>query len=65
MWGAAGALGGWLFQQATGRVLEATGSNYALVFLACGFAYVTAWVVIHLLVPRMTPAAVPGVAPSA
>ncbi len=62
--GAAGALGGWLFQQATGRVLEATGSNYSLVFLACGFAYVTAWVVIHLLVPRMAPAAVPGAAPA-
>jgi ACS family hexuronate transporter-like MFS transporter len=58
--GAAGALGGWLFQQATGRVLEATGRNYALVFAACGLAYVTAWLIIHVLVPRMAPAAVPG-----
>jgi ACS family hexuronate transporter-like MFS transporter len=58
--GAAGALGGWLFQQATGRVLEATGRNYALVFGACGLAYVTAWTIIHVLVPRMAPAAVPG-----
>jgi ACS family hexuronate transporter-like MFS transporter len=58
--GAAGALGGWLFQQATGRVLEATGRNYALVFAACGLAYLTAWTIIHVLVPRMAPAAVPG-----
>jgi ACS family hexuronate transporter-like MFS transporter len=54
--GAAGALGGWIFQQATGAVLETTGSNYALVFIACGLAYVTALAIIHLLVPRMQPA---------
>jgi ACS family hexuronate transporter-like MFS transporter len=60
--GAAGALGGWIFQQATGEVLQRTGSNYALVFIACGLAYVTALAVIHLLVPRMQPATgdVPG-----
>jgi ACS family hexuronate transporter-like MFS transporter len=56
MGGAAGALGGWLFQQGTGYVLETTGSNYSLVFVACGFAYVTALAVIHLLVPRLQPA---------
>jgi ACS family hexuronate transporter-like MFS transporter len=51
--GAAGALGGWLFQQAIGNILQSTGSNYSLVFVICGFAYVTALAVIHLLVPRM------------
>ena len=53
--GAAGALGGWLFQRATGRILEATGSNYAIIFAICGLAYVTAWGMIHLLAPRLAP----------
>jgi ACS family hexuronate transporter-like MFS transporter len=48
-----GALGGVLFQRATGWVLQHNGSNYTPVFLACGFAYVTALLIIHLLVPRL------------
>jgi MFS transporter, ACS family, hexuronate transporter len=39
----------------TGRILEATGS-YVPVFLMAAFAYLTALVVIHLLVPRLEPA---------
>jgi ACS family hexuronate transporter-like MFS transporter len=54
--GFAGAMGGVLFQRATGRILEATGNNYAIIFTICGLAYVTAWVVMHLLVPRLQPA---------
>jgi MFS transporter, ACS family, aldohexuronate transporter len=54
--GFAGAMGGVLFQQATGRILEATGSNYSIVFSICGFAYVSALLVIHLLVPKLEPA---------
>jgi ACS family hexuronate transporter-like MFS transporter len=48
-----GAAGGVLFQRATGWVLQHNGSNYTPVFLACGFAYVTALLIIHLLVPRL------------
>jgi len=48
-----GAAGGVLFQRATGWVLQHNGSNYTPVFLAWGFAYVTALLIIHLLVPRL------------
>ena len=51
----AGAMGGVLFQRTTGRVLEATGSDYAPIFVVCGLAYVTAWALIHLLAPRLAP----------
>jgi len=54
--GFAGAMGGVLFQRATGRILEATGNNYSLIFAVCGLAYVTALLVMHLIVPRLEPA---------
>jgi len=54
----AGAMGGVLFQQITGRVLDANGSNYTPIFLVCGLAYITAWLIIHLLAPRLEPAAI-------
>jgi len=54
--GFSGAIGGVLFQRATGSILQANGSNYTPIFLACGFAYVAAWLIIHLLVPHMQPA---------
>ena len=60
--GFAGAMGGVLFQRVTGRVLEATGNNYTYIFVVCGLAYVTAWLIIHLLVPRLEPAKLDGVA---
>ena len=60
--GFAGAMGGVLFQRVTGRVLEATGNNYTYIFVVCGLAYVTAWVVIHLLAPRLEPAKLDGIA---
>jgi len=53
--GFAGAMGGVLFQWLTGRILDATGGNYASIFAVCGFAYVTAWMIIHLLAPRLEP----------
>ena len=53
--GFAGAMGGVLFQWLTGRILDATGGNYASIFLVCGFAYVTAWTIIHVLAPRLEP----------
>ena len=54
--GCFGALGGFFFQRVTGYVLQNNGQNYTPVFLVCALAYVTALVVIHLLVPRLTPA---------
>ncbi|MFL5386404.1 MAG: MFS transporter [Longimicrobiaceae bacterium] len=54
--GFAGAMGGVLFQRATGRILEATGNNYGIIFMICGLAYVTAWTLMHLIVPRLQPA---------
>ncbi len=53
--GFAGAAGGVLFQRATGRILEASNSNYVPVFLICGLAYVSALLIIHLLAPKMEP----------
>jgi ACS family hexuronate transporter-like MFS transporter len=61
--GFGGAMGGVVFQRATGRILDATGNNYTPIFLVCGLAYVSAWTIIHLLVPDLQPArltAVPG-----
>jgi ACS family hexuronate transporter-like MFS transporter len=54
--GFAGAMGGMLFQRATGRILEATSNNYSIIFMICGLAYVTALLIIHLLVPTLEPA---------
>jgi ACS family hexuronate transporter-like MFS transporter len=50
-----GAIGSVCFQIATGRILQATGSNYSIIFVMCGLAYVTAWLIIHVLVPRLEP----------
>jgi MFS transporter, ACS family, hexuronate transporter len=54
--GFAGAIGGFLFQRLTGVILEANGNHYAPIFVICGLAYVSALLVIHLLVPRLEPA---------
>jgi ACS family hexuronate transporter-like MFS transporter len=56
----AGAMGGVLFQRVTGRVLQANNSDYTPIFVVCGLAYVTAWTIIHLLVPRLEPARLGG-----
>lgn len=37
---------------AVGRVLDATGSNYTIVFFVCASVYVIATVVIHFILPR-------------
>ncbi|HVF39316.1 MAG TPA: MFS transporter [Gemmatimonadaceae bacterium] len=54
--GFAGAASGFFFQRATGAVLQSNGNNYTPVFLFCGLAYVSALLIVHLLVPRMAPA---------
>jgi ACS family hexuronate transporter-like MFS transporter len=48
-----GAAGGFLFQRATGWVLQQNGNNYTPIFLVCGLAYVSALLVIHLLAPKL------------
>ena len=52
--GFAGAVGGMLIAKITGYILEATGS-YMPVFFIAAFAYLTALLVIHLLVPKLEP----------
>jgi len=49
-------MGGVVFQRVTGRVLQANGSDYTPIFVVCGLAYVSAWLIIHLLAPRLEPA---------
>ena len=57
MGGMAGAAGGILIAQATGWTLELTGSYWPILIYA-GLAYLIAFTVIHLLVPKMKPAPV-------
>ena len=51
--GFAGAMGGVLFQRLTGLVLQSNGDDYTPIFVVCGLAYVSALLIIHLLVPRV------------
>jgi ACS family hexuronate transporter-like MFS transporter len=53
--GTAGAIGGALFQISTGLILQFTGS-YLSLFIISGSAYLIAFFIFHLLVPRMEPA---------
>ena len=53
--GTLGAIGGMFMAKFTGWVLDSTGS-YVIMFVIAGFAYLSALLVIHLLVPRMEPA---------
>jgi ACS family hexuronate transporter-like MFS transporter len=55
--GFGGAAGGFLFQRATGLVLQANGNDYRPIFVVCGLAYVSALIVVHALAPRMERAA--------
>jgi ACS family hexuronate transporter-like MFS transporter len=52
--GFAGAVGGMLIAKITGYILEASGS-YVPVFFIAAFAYLSALLVIHLLVPKLEP----------
>lgn len=53
--GMAGALGGATMAVATGYILQSTGQNYSIIFMIAGTAYLIALLVIHLLVPNLTP----------
>jgi MFS transporter, ACS family, hexuronate transporter len=56
--GMAGALGGILIARTAGKLLghySALGKEevaYGILFVVCGSAYLTAWVIMHLLVPK-------------
>ncbi len=56
--GMAGAIGGILIAWSAGRLLKhfaalgKTELGYGILFVVCGSAYVAAWVIMHLLVPR-------------
>jgi ACS family hexuronate transporter-like MFS transporter len=52
--GCAGAIGGMLIAKITGYILQTTGS-YMPIFFIAAFAYLTALLVIQVLVPRMEP----------
>ena len=57
--GMAGALGGILIAKAAGilldhyRKLGSIETGYYIMFFICGSAYLLAWLIMHLLVPRM------------
>lgn len=55
--GMAGAVGGMLMAQYAGYVLENVGS-YTPIFLVIGSMYVVALAIIHILLPRLEPAAI-------
>ena len=56
--GMAGAVGGILIARIAGKLLEhfaaqgRTELGYGIMFMICGSAYLAAWIVMHLLVPR-------------
>lgn len=56
--GMAGALGGLLIARAAGKLLAHYTSlgkvemGYAILFIVCGSAYIIAWTLMHLLVPK-------------
>jgi ACS family hexuronate transporter-like MFS transporter len=57
--GMAGAVGGMLFPLVVGNLLEYfkeagdKNAGYNIIFVICGFAYLLAWLVMHLLAPKM------------
>jgi ACS family hexuronate transporter-like MFS transporter len=55
--GMAGAVGGMLIAKTVGYVLQWTGS-YLPIFIIAGSSYLVALLLVHLLVPRFTPAPV-------
>ncbi len=55
--GCAGLFSAFGLQRLTGTILQATGGNYAPIFAVLGVAYIGALGLIHLLAPRLEPAA--------
>jgi len=55
--GSAGLFAAFFFQRYTGAILQTTGGNYRPVFAVLGMLYLTALLLIHLIVPRLQPVA--------
>jgi len=61
MGGAAGGVGGILVSKTAGYLFDFYKSSghietgYLIMFVFCGLAYVTGWLIMHLLVPEMKP----------
>ncbi|GAC1516250.1 MAG: MFS transporter [Gemmatimonadaceae bacterium] len=53
--GFSGAATGFFFQRLTGWLLQNNHNDYRPVFLMCGLAYVIAFAIVQLLVPRLEP----------
>ena len=57
--GFCGAVGGMLVASAVGIILEITGSYY-IIFAMASLAYLVAWLVIKVFIPRIEPLRLPG-----
>lgn len=51
--GFVGSIGGMIFPIVAGRILDANVNGYAVLFGFCAFAYVVAFAIHHLLVPKL------------
>jgi ACS family hexuronate transporter-like MFS transporter len=51
--GMAGSLGGMIFPIVAGRILDVSSNGYAILFAFCAFAYVVAFAIHHLMLPRL------------
>jgi ACS family hexuronate transporter-like MFS transporter len=58
--GFVGAMSAMGFQRLTGYILDASGSDYRIIFVICAVVYVGALLLFHLLVPAMEQAPVEG-----
>jgi len=56
--GTAGYIGATIFASLTGRILQWTNDQYMILFIIAGSAYLVALGIIHLLMPRLEPAAI-------
>ena len=51
--GFAGSIGGMIFPVVAGRILDSNANGYAVLFGFCAFAYVVAFAIHHILVPKL------------
>jgi ACS family hexuronate transporter-like MFS transporter len=51
--GMAGSVGGILFPLFIGIILDHINAGYNIIFIICGCAYVIAWLLMHVLAPKM------------
>jgi MFS transporter, ACS family, hexuronate transporter len=61
--GMAGAIGGMVISYIAGMILEFTGS-YIVLFIICGSIYLVAFVIIHMLVPKLETVEMENTAPA-